>query len=84
MEAGMSVGGVGFSASVGVTGGSSYSFTMAKDTTYTGSIGALYNTDYYYSTGMLVKTVQHPDKAGVKFQLIDFWATDYDSGLACP
>lgn len=91
MEAGMSVAGIGFKSSVGVNGGDSYSFTMAKDTTYSGTVGGVISQPdnseyvYVYDFGLFVRTLTHPSYPGLRYQLINFWTENFSSSApTCP
>ncbi len=76
MAAGISVAGIGFEASAGISGAEAYTVSVGDSASYDGSVGEIssaYYDEYYYNYGLFVYNFMRSD--GMKYQIID-WAVD--------
>lgn len=79
MEAGASVGGVGFSASSGMFTTNTHSITVGESTIYQGTVGDIESTKEYekysYNFGMFVYNYRR--SPSVAYQVINYWVQEY-------
>jgi len=83
---GVSIAGVEFSGSRGYSSEETYSYFMSESTTYSGTVGELLLDDWNswkYYWGMYVRTIDRTDKAGMSYQVIEYWTESVPDQGVC-
>ena len=79
---GVSVAGVGLTASQSLDNTGIYSVSLSKGIRYEGKVGEVLSLDEYnnyrFDWGMFIRQVEHTD--GYKFQVIDYWVDNLGPG----